>query len=202
MSKILGSMGLGALATFCLFLFMAALVSNDELKWVPPEETPQVFITQTPDELKPNQMVRPKLTPPPPKMPERIQNEVIDEAAALTTPGINLGKIEIKNDSMASAPATFVSDGDARPIVRVNPKYPVTAARDGIEGWVQLQFDINEIGEVVNIEILDAEPKRIFNKAARQALRRWKYKAKYVDGKAILQQGLTVLLDFNLNQNG
>ena len=89
-------------------------------------------------------------------------------------------------------------DGDATPIVRIEPKFPTKAARDGIEGWVQLSFEINEVGGVENVQVINAQPKRIFDREARKALRKWKYKPKVVDGKAMRQTGLTVQLDFKL----
>ena len=92
-------------------------------------------------------------------------------------------------------------DGDATPIVRIEPKYPVQAARDGKEGWVKLSFTINEVGGVEDIEVMDAEPKRIFDREARRALDKWKYKPKIEDGKPIKQFGLIVQLDFKLDQS-
>jgi protein TonB len=74
------------------------------------------------------------------------------------------------------------------------------AMRKGIQGWVQLAFDINEIGKVVNITIIDSKPKRIFDKAARRALGKWKYQAKSVDGKSVLQTNRTVQLDFTIDE--
>jgi len=92
------------------------------------------------------------------------------------------------------------SDQDARPVVRVNPKYPMGALRNGVQGWVKLVFDISEIGEVINVKVLDSEPKRVFDKAAKQALRKWKYRAKSIDGKQVQQKNFTVQLDFNMEQ--
>jgi protein TonB len=91
-------------------------------------------------------------------------------------------------------------DGDATPIVRIDPKYPPDAARDGREGWVKLQFTINEQGGVDDISVIDADPKRIFDREARRALSKWKYKPKIVDGKAVRQEGMFVQLDFKLEQ--
>jgi protein TonB len=100
-----------------------------------------------------------------------------------------------------SGPGALVRDGDATPIVRIEPKFPTKAARDGIEGWVQLRFDIDELGGVDNVEVIDAQPKRVFDREARKALQKWKYKPKVVDGKAERQTGLTVQLDFKLGGN-
>ena len=85
--------------------------------------------------------------------------------------------------------------------MRIQPQYPVTAARDGIEGWVQLAFDVNELGGVINIRIIDSYPKRIFDKEARKALRRWKYQPRVDEGKAMIQKDMFVQLDFKMDNN-
>lgn len=87
---------------------------------------------------------------------------------------------------------------EINPIVRIEPKYPVMAARDGLEGWVQLSFEINEVGGVENIQVINAEPQRIFDREAKRALNKWKYKPKVVNGVPQRQTGLTVQLDFKL----
>ena len=48
------------------------------------------------------------------------------------------------------------------------------------------------------VEVIDADPKRIFDKEAKRALRKWKYKPKVVDGTPLRQTGLTVQLDFKM----
>jgi protein TonB len=92
----------------------------------------------------------------------------------------------------------MMRDGDATPVVRIDPKYPPEAARDGKEGWVELSFTINEVGGVEDVEVIDADPKRVFDREAKRALRKWKYRPKVVDGVAEKQFGLKVRLDFKL----
>lgn len=99
------------------------------------------------------------------------------------------------------APTIGAEEGDATPIVRIEPKYPVQAARDGKEGFVQLSFTITETGEVDDVNVIKAEPKRIFDREAIRALQKWKYKPKIQDGKAVRQPGMTVELVFKLNKN-
>ena len=93
------------------------------------------------------------------------------------------------------------SQGEATPLVRITPKYPIAAARDGKEGWVQIGFTISEIGTVISPYIINSEPKRIFDKEALRALRKWKYKPKMVEGKAIAQTGQSIQLDFKMAQS-
>ena len=89
-------------------------------------------------------------------------------------------------------------DGDATPIVRIKPKYPMAAQRKGTEGWVRLSFSINEVGGVEDIVVLEAKPKRVFDRSAKRALKRWKYRAAMVEGKAIKQTRLSIQLDFTM----
>jgi protein TonB len=53
---------------------------------------------------------------------------------------------------------------------------------------------------VIDVDVIDADPKRIFDREAKRALRKWKYRPKIIDGKPQKQVGLQVQLDFKLNQ--
>jgi len=89
---------------------------------------------------------------------------------------------------------------NVQPIIRIDPKYPRQATVDGIEGWVKLSFSINELGGVADVKIVEAMPRRIFDKESMRALKKWKYRPKIVGGKAQKQQGLTVTLTFSMQK--
>ncbi|MBD1581099.1 TonB family protein [Pseudoalteromonas sp. S16_S37] len=55
------------------------------------------------------------------------------------------------------------------------PKYPQEAVRQGIEGWVWLEFDIDDSGKAINIEVVDSYPKHIFTASLLNAVERWRY---------------------------
>ena len=73
------------------------------------------------------------------------------------------------------------------PMVRIQPQYPRRAVMRGIEGEVVLAFIITETGRVTDIEVISATPPGVFERAAKQALMKWKFKPKVVDGKAVSQ---------------
>lgn len=200
MKKFIILLMLSGACTFGLFAFMAFLINSDEVGMVDVEPTPVITVYQTPEDSDVNIKTHTIIEPPkPPKPMERIFEQVEtnsgDDGYQITSVPITItdpgGGLDILNN---------VPDMDARPIVRITPKYPVDAARNGIQGWVVLAFDINTIGEVTNVKVLESQPKRIFDKAAKQALRKWKYRAKLVDGQPVSQERLTVQLDFNMEQ--
>lgn len=59
----------------------------------------------------------------------------------------------------------------------VEPNYPEHAYKQGIEGWVWLEFDIDESGAVVDIVLIDSYPEKTFDKALINAVKRWEYQA-------------------------
>ena len=200
MKKLLSVCITAGATTFGLFAFMAYLISSDQVtidQGLPPVT---IDIVQLPEETEPEVITR-KLFQPPEPPPVMKMSKMTPELAEVnsdfkyTTTGLNLVNNITEGISMNGQP-----NQDARPVVRVNPKYPIDALRNGTQGWVKLAFDISEIGQVINVKVIDSEPKRVFDKAAKQALRKWKYRAKSIDGKKVQQQNFTVQLDFNMEQ--
>jgi protein TonB len=157
------------------------------------------------EESKANTKTRfkPKPPPPPDAPPPPSQVEP-DTSDANTGMDFNLGEVAVSGVSagMEGPGVGMMQDGEATPVVRIDPRYPIKAARDGKEGYVVLSFTINEIGGVDDVKVIEAKPKRLFDKEARRALKRWKYKPKMVDGKPQKVPNQTVRLDFTLDKQG
>jgi len=205
MVRFLVSLLLGAAVTFGLFAFMAFLVTSGQRSKDVKQDNIVVEVNTTPPKSAAEQRRRvPPPPPPPPKVPPKAaepEPETNNANAGLSfnMPGVQLAHA---NTGISAPGAGFGRDGEATPIVRIEPKYPIQAARDGKEGWVRLSFTINEIGGVEDVKVIDAEPKRIFDREARRALLKWKYKPKVEDGKPMKQYGLTVQLDFKMDNGG
>ncbi len=90
--------------------------------------------------------------------------------------------------------------GEATPIVRVSPIYPVSAASRGVEGRVRIVFAINEEGWVESPEVIESEPSAIFNRSALRAVSKWRYRPQITDGRAQRREGVEVIIEFRLDQ--
>jgi TonB family protein len=87
----------------------------------------------------------------------------------------------------------------AAPLTRIEPKYPIEAARDNQEGSVILQFDIAKDGSTDNIQVIESFPQQVFDMVSVTALEQWTYKPRIQGGQAQRQTGLTVQLDYRLD---
>ena len=205
MVRFIVSALLGVAVTFGLFVLMAFLISGGAKRYEDTGESTVISILSTPPKSNVQQRKRvPPPPPPPPKSPPKPsapepESSSSNSGITFNVPGVQLAGASTSLDAPG---AGFGRDGEATPIVRIEPKYPIQAARDGKEGWVQLSFTIDTIGGVKDVKVIAAQPKRIFDKEARRALSKWKYKPKVVDGKPIEQVGLTVQLDFKMNTDG
>lgn len=189
---------LASLITFALFVLMDVLTRIEQDG---PIDSPLVFVVDAVFEPE-KQITQEKkpLSPPP-------EHKVMPKLATLTPvsddlePGIGDFIPEVKlGDDLGEIPVFSASEGQATPMVRFDPNYPMEALRDGIEGWVKLVFDIDPSGKVENVRVLESNPARIFDREARRALLRWKYKPQIRNGQAMAQSNQVVLLSFNLNQ--
>lgn len=198
-TKPMFSLAGGILLTFASFALMQHLISQEHRQQ--PTDFPIVDISfiVPPEETKPNEIDRrppapPKVNPMPPRLQEpSAAIDITGDASLFTFDDV---KMPPSSDFQLTQP----SDTQANAIVRVQPSYPATAARDGIEGWVKLSFSISPSGEVVDAQVIESEPSKVFDREALKALKRWKYRPQLQNGVAVTQSGQIVVLDFTLDR--
>ncbi len=80
-----------------------------------------------------------------------------------------------------------------------DPVYPPAALRDHVEGWVELLFTITETGAVRDIEVVDSEPRGVFESAASEALGAWRFRPRLANGQPVARRS-TFTLRFNVDR--
>lgn len=79
--------------------------------------------------------------------------------------------------------------------------YPFEAQSQSLSGWVDVGYTVQLDGSVINIEVLTSEPEGIFDKAAIDFVRTWKFQPLLKSKEAIVSQsrvGFTLSDDTDL----
>ena len=197
----------GVIAAIALFVLMNSLVAAKGATINKGEQGAIVDFVRLSEEQrvqkkerkKPKKPPPPKKRPPPPKMTVQKTDKPPPQNLNIVTPNIKVpvasGGGPYLGGWSAGDPA---AEGDVIPIVRIAPQYPREAALKGTEGWVKVQFTINEDGTVSNPSVIEAQPRRTFNREAIRAILRWKFKPRIVDGVAVKREA-SQIIEFNLD---
>ncbi|MEZ9448977.1 energy transducer TonB [Vibrio splendidus] len=193
----------GALG-LALFSFMAWMVDNGHQR--SPDNSETLSFNMVMVEQEQEVQRRQRAVPEKPEMPEPPPEAKTSQSQAEVTPLNSMSSLPSLDlntsvDGLAiNAPtfSDFGSNQQALPLYRVEPRYPAKALKRGAEGHVIMSFTIDETGRPIDIQVTDANPRRMFEREAMRALKKWKYQPKVVDGKAIDQVGQTVKLEFKL----
>ncbi|MEM6584019.1 MAG: energy transducer TonB [Pseudomonadota bacterium] len=192
------AIALSLLATATLFILMQTLIDVDFHL----EEVPKIIVTDP--VLGKREEIEAIIEPPlqRPKEPEAAP-EPIPEVYELD-PAADSNGIALFREPTFIDPDITAGSGSSTivPIFRVAPDYPASAIRRGIEGYVDLLFDINASGKTENIRVIASEPSGIFDRAALRALAKWKYKVPEIDGTAVGQRDMTTRIRFEMEQDG
>ncbi len=198
-TRVAGSVALGAIMTFGIFVVMHLLIKQDASPVAPPE--PIVMVSSILD-IEDKPIVERKPLPKPQEVPEIPDSPAIEPIKADPSIGFS-NKVIIPSTKIAKTEFNVAPvDQQPRPLVRVPPSYPSRPASNGIEGFVELRFGVSPSGSVVDIEVVNAEPRNTFERSAKRALSKWKYQPKLVAGQAVGMSGLQVRLDFTLANDG
>lgn len=138
----------------------------------------------------------PEKRPPPPRMQMQQVHVTQNNVPQMDMPNLD---IPLQTDTFSGSLVNGVQLGVGKistnviPLVRIPPRYPMRAANRRIEGWVKVEFTITEQGTVKDAIVVGAQPAKTFDRAALQAIKRWKFKAKIIDGEAFEQRAIQVL---------
>jgi len=198
-----GSITGGVFVALALFLFMNTLISGGrgqqgavsagqivDLIRVQEEQ-----VVQTKRRVRPSKPPPPKEPPPPPKL--RISNEAKPQRDPMR---LDLPQIDVSGAAGGGPfigrwePGDPAAEGEAIPIVRIDPQWPREALLDGTEGYVRVRVLIGTDGSVKETEVIEAAPGRLFVRNAMRAVRRWKFKPRVVDGTPVERWATTTLV--------
>ena len=91
-------------------------------------------------------------------------------------------------------------DANYAPIYKKSPVYPRRAIVRGIEGYVLLEFTVTREGGVRDPKVVDANPPKIFDQAAVDAVRQFRYIPRVVNGAPVEVVGVTNRIAFSFNE--
>lgn len=87
--------------------------------------------------------------------------------------------------SEAKAPPKAAPPRETRLVSRVEPEFPAEAARAGVDqGSVRARLTLDGAGRVTRVDIVDATPRRIFDRSVTRALSQWRY-TEGEDGRSV-----------------
>lgn len=183
-----------------LFLFMAQL-ANPTARYQTAETS--VGLNMLRMRFDSDVQLRDRTLPPPP--PPVTQTETA-QAVAAKAPSVDVPTLDMphmafeSNFELAlstpslpsiSAPAEVVVQGDLvmenAPRQRINPQYPRRAQQRKIEGYVIVEFRVDEEGRVDrdSLEFVEANPEGIFERVVRKAVFRWRFDPLMQNGVAV-----------------
>jgi protein TonB len=80
------------------------------------------------------------------------------------------------NASAVTTPAPVGPTSDAVLVKAAAPHYPPAAVRSRQEGWVVVSFTVGPDGKTSNIKVADSQPRRVFDRAAMEAVEHYEFK--------------------------
>ncbi|MFM1690742.1 TonB family protein [Aeromonas salmonicida] len=188
------SLGLGIALSLGILLFMATLVEPPKGEKVASEQKSIVINMQNEvTEVQVRERPVPQEPEPLPEPPAALASTPMPLPAAAPLPSVqpsldlvsSLSAVQVYAPGVATSTAPVLSGnfhgqqqgaGDMlMPLQRIEPVYPYRAQQAGIEGAVTLRFSVDAEGRVQDVEVIEAKPKRQFERAAIQAINKWRY---------------------------
>lgn len=114
----------------------------------------------------------------------------IDAASGLRADaaGIEVMREELERRIIAAEESRILALSDFVGINTEPARYPRLATQLNATGWVDVLFTVTASGQTADIEVIQAEPETLFNRAAVDAVERWTFQPREFRGQFINQR--------------
>ncbi|MFC3094375.1 energy transducer TonB [Alteromonas sediminis] len=201
MVRFLIAILVSAAITLGLFFLMQSLIKmGGSALTEPPRGSVLDFVRVKPEEQVEKKDRKPRKPPKPKEPPPQMAQPQMDSPS----PDGDSGGMAFQADVSAEGGlegglSLDSSDGEYLPQLRVAAVYPRRAQQRGIEGFVDVEFTVTAIGAVRDPVVVQAEPEGIFEQAALDAVRKWKYKPRVVNGEPTEVSGVQTRVTFEID---
>ena len=174
--KPLSVVSLGGVASFAILAIVSQLAPQP--KNIPsPVETTRTIELKVPvtEQKTKDSIVIVK------KLPEKPSLTVIEKPRIdkQVTPSvinpIEITPIEVNLEPLVTIARVEMPTLAITPVHKVMPKYTAKALQNKDSGEIRLSYQINEQGEVININVVESSVGRELQRAAKKALAKWQY---------------------------
>ncbi|MEL6869423.1 MAG: energy transducer TonB [Pseudomonadota bacterium] len=192
-----------ATITAALLVAMTALIKNSVAAPLPTQHRLDPFVSVPKPPAPPPQIEKPKAPPPPmPPPPTQVSDGGVDDWATndpfvLVGTGPDYGDFDPRPNIEIGPAGT--DDGPAIEVMPVQPIYPRSMMARGVEGSVVVAYDVNAAGRVANARVVSSTHGG-FEKAAVDAIQRFRYQPRVVDGQPIATPGLQKQFTFSIER--
>lgn len=192
----------GTVISLGLFWLMQVMISNNQMgfKKTEPLHMTEFVRLDRDSELKvkdrqiEDELPPPEKRPPPPQM-EMEQTQVSqNNAPKMDMPNLD---IPLQTSRFASSSLSGLTMGvgmgtgkistNLIPLAKFPPRCSLSPAVMRKGAVVKVELTITTLGTVKDAKVVEAKPKKIFNRCILKAIKRWKFKPKFVDGVAVEQ---------------
>lgn len=133
--------------------------------------------------------VKPQTPTPKLQLNLMLRPEILNSLGQIAMPEVQLAHL----DPLPSVFASAALDQPLTPLVQSPFIYPLRAKRLGIEGWVRIRLLISKQGDVERVEIVEAQPKNVFEQTVERGVRLWRFTPGTVDGEAVRSWVVTTI---------
>jgi periplasmic protein TonB len=195
--KLLLLIPMGFLATLILLYMMHSLVYR-EYPVDPPKTTPKMPIINM--DIPTTILVLPPAAPIKPVINNAPPVAAITEPVEINMESDSLGWGRYEPPKNPIKQTFGFGGGQMIPFIKIAPQYPEVAAAKGIEGFVDVMFDVTALGTTDNIRIIYFEPSAVFNRAVIKAVQGWRYKPREENGNPVMTPDVRDRIRFTLEK--